>query len=319
MLPFFSNFEKTPSYDLGVVYTLVSESSVAFMSLFIKILSQNHFIFKLFYFRSLCLFLFNFIITRPLKNIEFPTDKRAHLLLISRAVCGFGSTAIWFYGQTLAPISLAAALSSTSPLFSLILGPFFGASTFKLRSLLIILFSFFGVCLIMKPPFLFQNTTNTLIQPLGVFINLSCGFLISMIQYQLKDLNKLVNSSSIVHYYGLIASALCACAMFWKEDSATSFIGMEWVYVLFMGLFGSFSNIFMTRAYKYGDPVTLGIVGYCQNIIVCALDYFILGVRLDYYSIVGIGCIVAGCIMVILEKKKHQENQDNLMVQRYKR
>ena len=83
--------------------------------------------------------------------------------------------------------------------------------------------------------------------------------------------------------------------------------GIEWVYVLSLGLFALFGQYFVTRAYGSDKAGIVSAIGYA-NIIFSVFIGMALGDAFpDLMSLAGIACIIGSGVIIAFEKHRTQQ------------
>lgn len=104
--------------------------------------------------------------------------------------------------------------------------------------------------------------------------------------------------SMLIHYLGGIPeNGLWVIDFRWP-------VGMEWIYLLLLGLTALFGQYFVTRAYGSDKAGIVSVIGYA-NIIFSVILGMMLGDSFpDNLSLAGILCIIFSGIMISMQKRK---------------
>jgi drug/metabolite transporter (DMT)-like permease len=104
--------------------------------------------------------------------------------------------------------------------------------------------------------------------------------------------------SLFLHYVGGIpADDLFIIDLHWPQ-------GMQWAYLLVLGVAALFGQYFVTRAYGTDKPGLVSAIGY-SNIVFSLVFGMLLGDAFpDLLSLMGILCIISSGIIISLQKRK---------------
>ena len=111
----------------------------------------------MFYYRYLTGFITNFFVLKKLKETMYIGKRKDFLLLILNGVIGFFS----FYAYVIAveniPLSIASMLFMMGTIWVTLFAPFFLGEKIKYLYIFLALICLFGLVLIIKPPYLFNQ------------------------------------------------------------------------------------------------------------------------------------------------------------------
>ena len=86
----------------------------------------------------------------------------------------------------------------------------------------------------------------------------------------------------------------------WKWAS-----GIEWLYVMCLGLFALFGQYFVTKAYGADKAGVVSSIGYANIIFSVFIGIALNDPFPDLMSVSGILCIIFSGILISLVKKRH--------------
>ena len=204
------------------------------------------------------------------------------------------------------PLGTAMSYNLTSALFIAIFSFLFFGEYHGRRVLLAVLLGFTGMLLIYKPvmhyPW-YYHATGLLSGIISAIAYLTLGRLAAYYDSRVIVLSFLVagvvlpSVSLLIHY----TSGIRADGLFiinWKWP-----IGIEWFYILFMGIAALFGQYCVTKAYSADKAGIVSVFGY-SNIIYSVFIGMLLGDAFpDLMSWAGITCIIISGIIISLFKR----------------
>jgi drug/metabolite transporter (DMT)-like permease len=215
-----------------------------------------------------------------------------------RATVGIISMELWFYSITVMPITLATALSFTTPIFSTIIAIIFLRERAGLHRWGAIIAGFLGVLIILRPD-VHGISSSALIVLIASFMMGVSGVLV-------KTLTRTETPETIVFYMTLfmIPWSLFPALMYWQDISA-----YQWWLVFWIAFFSTLSHLTMTRAFKRADLVTLMPFDFTRLIFVSILAFIFFGETLDAKTVLGSLVIVAATVYIAhREARQHKKN-----------
>jgi len=201
------------------------------------------------------------------------------------------------------PMSEWIVIQQTSPIIISILAVFMVNEKFDKKHLVVVLTSMAGIVLIAKPPFLFptaDSSDSVTMHLLGVLFSFLGAFLGCIVQLLIKKLGK-SSTIVIIFYFGLMGTIIFPITMavegYANVDSTMIMIGLALIGVLsFLG------QGLKNRAFLYGKAANISMMGYASIIFSFLLDIFYFKLYPDTLSIVGSGLIVAGILVIVIQK-----------------
>jgi drug/metabolite transporter (DMT)-like permease len=85
--------------------------------------------------------------------------------------------------------------------------------------------------------------------------------------------------------------------------------GVEWIYVLILGIFTQIAQVFMTKSFMFGDVTIVSPFQYLGSIYAILVGTFLFHEILPFSSFSGIFLILAGVLLNILVKHYHQKRK----------
>ena len=266
----------------GFILMIISTFLFSFASLFVKISSNDCGIpvFEIVFVRSLINTIIIVIIAGVRKENLLGVNKK---LLLTRSLLGFTALVAFFYSLSLIKFANAVILTYTSPIFAAI----FSVVFLKHRASPILGLKIFvalaGATLVIKPSFEMFN--------LGGLLGLASGMLAASAYMSVKELNKSNGWVTIVFYFSFISSVLSLPMMlndYVMPDKKAA------VLLISVGVFASFGQIFMTKAYQFLEASQGTLISLFSIVISMVLSHFVLGENLGLLTIIGGTLVFAG-------------------------
>jgi len=288
--------------DAGVRYMLFASFMFALMGAFAKMLSSHLPSIEVVFFRNV--FGFFLVAATVLKKPMMHTGGKPFLLLF-RGLMGFLALLAFFYNIGHIPLGDAMTYSKTSPIFTALFAWIFLKEALGLRGWLALAIGFIGIVLIAKPTGIMLDKTAWL----GIFSGVGAALAYTAVRElrQYYDTRAIVLSFMGVGTVGpLVLMALSPYVATEELDMLfASFVmpsGIEWGYIIMLGLFATLAQIYMTKAYGATQAGIVGAVSY-SNILFSVMVGLLIGDPFpDPITWGGIGLIVTAGIIVAGKK-----------------
>lgn len=286
----------------GVKYMLIASFSFAIMGAFAKLASQHISSLEVVFFRSL----FGVVI------IGYAIYKKPMLhsggkpfLLLFRGTMGFTALLAYFYNIQNIPLGDAVTFSKTAPIFTAIFAWAFLKEKLSFSAWLAVFVGFGGILLITQP----TGLGFTKYDILGIFSGVGAALAYTSV----RELKKYYDTRAIVLSFtaiGTIGPIILFIISNYLHVESLDFVlgefvmpsGIVWIYIIGVGLLGTLSQVFMTKAYGETKAGIVGAVSY-TNIVFAILVGLLLGDSLpDFTTTCGIILIIFAGIMVAKAK-----------------
>ena len=272
----------------GIQYILVSTVCFAVMNTFVKLLS--HFpAHELVFFRSLISFILCFIALRKKQLPIFGNNKK---WLIIRGLAGVTALSMFFITLQNMPLANAVTIQYMSPVFTSVLGIFILKEKVKNKQWFWFAVALLGVMVIkgVNP----NLEWKWLI--LGIISALFAGLAYTAVR-KCKDTD---HPLQVVLYFPMIA--LPITALFCIFHQWTQPIGIEWLYILIIGISTQIAQIFMTKALHAERVSIITPFKYFGAVLAIGVGFFVFDESLSWMNLVGIILIVCGVLFNSLSK-----------------
>jgi drug/metabolite transporter (DMT)-like permease len=285
----------------GVKYMLFASFTFAIMGAFAKLASQHISSLEVVFFRNVfgVAIISYTIYKKPMKH----TGGKP-LLLLFRGTMGFMALLAYFYNIAHISLGDAVTFSKTAPIFTAVFAWLFLNEKLPLKGWLAVFIGFFGILLITQPTLGFSKYDF-----LGIFSGVGAALAYTSV----RELRNFYDTRAIVLSFTLVGTigpvVLFMLANFVTIESLdfmlSRFImpeGIVWLYVTGLGVLGTLSQYFMTKAYGETKAGIVGAVSY-TNIVFAILVGVLLGDTLpDIITACGIALVVIAGIMVAKAK-----------------
>lgn len=286
----------------GVQYMLAASLMFAFMGAFAKLSSQHMSSLEVVFFRNIAgVILVGFaVLKKPMIHVGGKP-----WLLFFRGFMGFTALLAFFYN--IAHISLGDAMtySKTAPIFTALFAWLFLSEKLSLKGWGAIFLGFIGIIFITQPSGIGFSKYDIL----GIFSGIGAALAYTSI----RELKNFYDTRAIVLSFmgvGTVGPIVLFLISPYVHMPSLDFMlgefvmpqGVVWFYVLGMGVFATFSQVFMTKAYMETKAGIVGAVSY-TNILFAILVGVMLGDSLpNITTAFGIVLIVVAGLMVARAK-----------------
>ena len=287
--------------DKGVLFMLAASLLFALMGAFAKLLSQTLPSIEIVFFRNV----FGVaIIVATVWKLPMTHQGGRPWLLFFRGLMGFLALLAFFYNIAHIPLADAMTFSKTSPIFTAIFAFIFLKETLSFKSWTALLIGFVGIVLITGGGLTFSKYDL-----LGIFSGVGAALAYTSV----RELKKYYDTRAIVLSFmsvGTLGPLVLMGVSPWVQVGHLDMLfapfvmplGLEWGYVVAMGLLATLAQVFMTKAYGYTKAGIVGAVSY-SNIVFALMVGLLLGDALpSWMMICGMVCVVLSGILVAGEK-----------------
>lgn len=272
---------------VAIALMLVSMAFFSAMNIVIRIAShsmESEFIVLL---RNICSLMIVLVWTAFLHKgrPRFPTARiGGHFW---RASVGIIAMELWFHAISLLPLTLATALSFTTPIFSTIVAIFFLGERAGIRRWSAIVVGITGVLIILRPGMgdisadaLFVLGSSMMMAVAGVLV---------------KTLTRTEAPETIVFYMALFMTPWALIpALGHMQAIGLAQAGL----ILLISLFSTTAHLLMARAYMRADMVMLMPFDFSRLVFTAVMAYALFGETMDAATVLGSLIIVASTVYI---------------------
>ena len=286
----------------GVKYMLLASFIFAIMGAFAKLASEHMSSLEVVFFRNV----FGVVI------IGYAVYKKPMIhqggkpfLLFFRGMMGFLALLAYFYNIANIPLGDAVTFSKTAPIFTAMFAWLFLKEKLSLKAWMAIFIGFGGILLITQP----TGIGFTKYDILGIFSGVGAALAYTSVRELRRyyDTRAIVLSFTLVGTIGPIILFILSKYFYMSELDFMlgEFVmpsGIIWFYVIGLGVLGTLSQYFMTKAYGEAKAGIVGAVSY-TNIVFATFVGIMLGDSLpSLITTCGIVLIIFSGIMVAKQK-----------------
>ena len=277
----------------GIKYMLLASLLFAFMGAAAKELSDSMNSVEIVFFRNVfgVFFFLISIYNSPLKQLG-----GKFWLLIFRGVAGFIALLFFFYNISQISLGEAMTFSKTSTIFTAVLAYIFLKEKLGFKGWIGVFIGFIGIIFITE----FDGSSLEKTDYLGIL----SGFGAALAYTSVRELRNFYDSRAIVLSFmsvGTIAPLiLMIIGNFYTNIHLDFMLGTfvmpnidDWFYILLLGVFSTYAQIYMTKAYSFAKAGIIGTISY-SNIVFSIILGLILG---DNFPSV---LIVFGILLIVL-------------------
>jgi drug/metabolite transporter (DMT)-like permease len=283
---------------MGSLWMLAAGAGFALMSVFVKLAASQFSSHELVFWRSLLGLVFIFVFLRL--PVSGRGDRRLAspnlALQLRRGLVGFVALATFFYAVVKLPMSVAITLNYTSPLFLALIMPWSLGERPRPVQYLAVALGFAGIGLLLRP---WEGGGDLVAGLVGLF----SGFMASLAYVHVRQLGKLGEPEwRTVFWFALVSvvgASLFASLDGWHPPTPAN----AWL-LLAIGLFATFGQLAMTRAYRKGDTVVVASMAYSTVVFGSLLDGLIWNEKLPAIAWAGIAVTVAAGVWAVLLNDK---------------
>ena len=226
-------------------------------------------------------------------------------LLVFRGVAGFIALLFFFYNISRIPLGEAMTFSKTSTIFTAILAYMFLKEKLGTKGWIGLFIGFIGIVFITE----FDGSSLEKTDYLGILSGVGAALAYTSV----RELRKFYDSRAIVLSFMTIGTIgpiiLMIIGSFYTNPHLDFMLGTftmpkssDWLYIILLGIFATFAQIYMTKAYSFAKAGIIGTISY-SDIAFSIILGLILGDSFPSILIIfGILLIVLSGLLVSSKK-----------------
>ncbi len=277
---------------------MIAELCFVGMGSLVKLLSENLPSQNVLFFRNL----FGLLVLSPLIIKLGITSLRTYNLKwhILRSLSGVCAMYFFFYALSELPLADAMLLKISAPLFIPIIAFAWLSEHISLRTIIAILTGFLGVILVLNP-------TGTI--HIAYVAGLMGGALAALAKVTIRHMSSTEPISRIVFYFGLISLIVSAIPMIWYWQNPSI---REWILLILLGVFGTFGQLFLTKAYFFAPASRIAPFTYSSILFAGITGWIFWDEIVTLITISGALLIIVAGIIILREKQIKQQPEETL-------
>ncbi|WP_394347170.1 DMT family transporter [Winogradskyella arenosi] len=273
----------------AIQYMVISALAFTFLNVFVKTLS-NFSVYQIVFFRSIgsLFFTFPFLIKN---KISFLGNKKG--LLILRSVFGVTSMTLFFLSIRYIAMGTAVSIRYIAPIFAAFFALFFLKEKVRFIQWVFFAIAFLGVVILKG----FDNN----MQVEGIIYALVSALFSGLIFIIIRKIGNQDHPVVVVNYFMIISAVIGGLLAInsWKNP-----IGLEWLILMSLGVFGYFAQLYMTKAMQVGETNQVAPLKYLEVIFTMIIGLIWFGETYTIWSLIGILLIVLGLTLNVVTKRK---------------
>lgn len=268
----------------SILLILTSSFAFAVMQSMVKLAGNLPTFEKVFVRNLISLFIALFVIYKD--KVRPFGKKENQKYLLARSILGLLGVIFYFYSINNLIMADAAMLNKLSPFFVIIFAYIFLKENLTKRNIISLFVVILGALLVIKPKFSFEVIPAAS----GFFAAMCAGAAYTLVRF----LGDKENPSTIVFYFSLVS--VIGIFPFMMMDFVLP-SGMQYLYLLGIGVFAALGQFSLTFAYKYGKASEIAIFDYTTIIFAALLGLILWGEIPDMFSFIG-GTLILGTAIV---------------------
>ena len=268
---------------------LISTLAFACMNAIVKHLTDVS-AFQIVFFRSVSSLFFTFGFL--LKN-KIPILGNNKKLLILRGLVGVTSMALFFMSTKYLPIGTAVSLRYMAPIFAAVFAIYFLKERIKPMQWLFFAMAFAGV-LVLKG-------FDTELDGYGLILIFISAIFSGLVYIVISKIGKGDHPVVVVNYFMVISTIVGGLL---SINSWVNPIGIQWLMLIGLGLFGYFGQVYMTKAFQIAATNQVAPLKYLEVIFTLLLGVLLFSEIYTIYSLLGIALIIFGLVLNAFYKGK---------------
>jgi drug/metabolite transporter (DMT)-like permease len=277
----------------GIKYMLLASLLFAFMGAAAKELSDSMSSVEVVFFRNVfgVIFILISIYNSPLKQLG-----GKFWLLIFRGVAGFVALLFFFYNISIISLGEAMTFSKTSTIFTAVFAYLFLNEKLGFKGWLGVFIGFIGILFITE----FDGSSLEKSDYLGILSGVGAALAYTSV----RELRNYYDTRAIVLSFMSIGTIVPILLMiigsYYSNPNLDFMLGTfvipeinDWFYIILLGIFSTYAQIYMTKAYSFAKAGIIGTISY-SNIVFSIILGLILG---DSFPSV---LIVFGILLIVL-------------------
>ncbi|MFY0685686.1 MAG: DMT family transporter [Cyclobacteriaceae bacterium] len=267
---------------------LIATFVFSLMKVFVKLITHIPVI-EIILFRSIISLVISYYFLTRQKVSVFGNNKP---LLISRGLSGAVGLGLNFYLLQEIPLATASVLTYLAPIFSTLIGIYLVKERVKHAQWIFFGMSFIGVIIIQG----FDVRVSTW----HLLIGITTSFFMGLAYNFVRKLNTTEHPLVIIFYFPLV---LMPIASIWSYFVWVQPVGMDWVYLLLVGICTQVAQYYMTKSYQQAEISKVSILNYLGIVFSLSFGYFIFDENFTIMVYVGMTMVMIGVIANVVYKR----------------
>lgn len=273
----------------AIRYMLLSTIFFTFLTVSIKYLTDIS-TYQIVFFRSAGSLVFSMAFLLRNKISIYGNNK---LILIVRGCIGLLSMGLFFASLKHLPIGSAVSIRYIAPIFATIFALFLLKEKVKNIQWFFLAIAFLGVVILKG----FDTQINTI----GLLLAVASAVFSGLVFIIIRKIGDSEHPIVIINYFMAIATIVGGILSInnWIAPE-----GIEWLFLLSLGVFGFFGQLYMTKAFQETETNQVAPLKYMEVIFTMIFGAVWFNETYTFWSIIGILLILVGLTLNILAKNR---------------
>lgn len=290
----------------GIQYILLSTLCFSLVNVFVKLLGkptvltpniQEYPTHELVFFRSLISLSITAALLKKKRLPLLGTNKK---WLIIRGVFGVMALTTFFYTLKELPLAVAVTVQYLSPLFTVLFAIWIIKEKVNPLQWLFFAVALIGIAVISLRNVDSGTLNASEISPFWILMGIMSAVFSGVAYTAILKCKETDSALNIVLYFPLIATPIMGI---WCLFDFVMPRGIEWLFLLIIGLFTQFAQVFMTKALHEGGAAKITPFKYLGAIYAFFIGLLLFGEVLSWTALAGIFLILIGVLGNALLKK----------------
>ena len=248
--------------------------------------------------RSIVSFSISLFIIKQRKLPVFGNNKK---WLIIRGLSGTIALTIFFYTIHYLPLAVASTIQYLAPIFTVLFAMILLKEKVKHLQWFFIGLSFIGVFLIALDQSMGKSSNGDELSFLWLGLGILAAVFSGVAYVSIMKLRTTDAPISIVLYFPMIAIPIMTFMCLFDFTFPN---GIEWLFLLLIGIFTQFAQILLTKALHLETASTLTPFQYLGAIYAFLIGFFVFDEKLSMLVNIGILLIISGVLVNALLRKR---------------
>jgi drug/metabolite transporter (DMT)-like permease len=236
-----------------------------------------------------------------LRHVQASPHGTNHKLLVLRGLFGTGALYLFFLTLKNIPLASAMTIQYLSPIFTAIIAIFALKEKVKTLQWLFYTMAFCGV--------LFMEGFDTRISLFFLFIGILSAFCSGVAYNLVRTLRGREHPLVVVFHFQIVGLIV---GLFFSIFNWETPNGIDWFYLLLIGLLSQFGQMFLTGALQKERAANVAIVNYTGLVYGLLIGWFVFDEAQTVESLLGMILVVIGVGLSVFYNRKKIEIHESL-------
>lgn len=205
-----------------------------------------------------------------------------------RAIYGIIGMILNFGGVILLPLAEATTLGFTAPMFAVLLSIVLLKESVGIWRWSAVALGFIGILIIAQPG-------GGHLPLFGAAVALGGAFMIALIATQIRDLSRTESPMVIVFWFSLASVIVSLPFMLWVHEPLTT---RQWLLLLGMGLAGTWGQVLVTMALRFGKVSSVIVMDYSSIIWATLFGWLLFSTLPPVTTWIGAALVVLAGLII---------------------